>query len=171
MHVLDLGCGPAPLGLAIAERLQGQGRIDGLDLSARQLEYARRRAKVATVPFAFHRGSMDDLPFEDCAFDAVVTSLALHELPPSMRRTTLDEVARVLKRGGIFALVDWSKPRLGLVGLMWLPLLLLRPDEDHWHNAYPDLCRARGLTLKKDVYLNSLVRCQVFEKDAEPANV
>jgi demethylmenaquinone methyltransferase/2-methoxy-6-polyprenyl-1,4-benzoquinol methylase len=107
---------------------------------------------------------MDELPFPDNSFDAVVTSLAIHATPPEVRRVAIGEIRRVLKPGGIFGLVDWSRPRFGLWGLLWLPMLLPRMKGDNWRNTYPDICRQRRMELEKDVYVNSLVRCQIFRK-------
>ncbi len=167
MRVLDLGCGTAALGVAIAEQIGAAGRIHGLDLSERQLAHARRKVSGLQTPFEFHQGSMGKLPFEDATFDAVVSSLAFHAVSPQVRRDALRETARVLKPRSLFALVDLSKPRLGLVALLWLPSLLFEPDKENWHNVYPALCRERGLYLNRDVYLNSLVRCQVFHKETQ----
>jgi ubiquinone/menaquinone biosynthesis C-methylase UbiE len=164
MRVLDLGCGTASFGLVIAERIGDGSQIHALDLSQDQLSHARRKANQLEVPFEFHQGSMDELPFEPATFDAVVSSMALHEVPPAVRRGAIRETARVLKPEGIFALVDWSKPRFGLMTIFWLPFLLFDSSRDNWDNIYPALCREQNLLLTTDVYLNSLVRCQVFRK-------
>ena len=165
MRVLDVGCGTASLGLAIAGQIGAGGQIHCLDLSAQQLAYARHKSNGVEPFFEFHQGSMAELPFEDATLDAVVSSLAFHAVGPKVRRDALREVARVLKPHGLFALVDLSKPRLGLTALIWLPSLLFASDKENWNNVYPSLCGEQGLHLDKDVYLNSLVRCQVFHKE------
>ena len=164
MAVLDLGCGTASFALAIAQRIGAGGEIHCLDLSQRQLDCARRKAQSAQTDLTFHLGSMDDLPFENHTFDVVASSLVLHAVSPQVRRDALCEITRVLKPGGTFVLVDLSKPRLGWVAMLWLPSLLLSPDKENRDNVYPALCRDQGLTLQQDIYLNSLVRCQVFRK-------
>lgn len=166
MRVLDLGCGTAALGMAMADRIGTAGQIDCLDLSERQLAHARRKTSGLATPFEFHQCSMGELCFNDATFDAVVSSLAFHAVPPPVRRDALRETARVLKPRGLFALIDLSQPRLGWTSLIWLPSLLLEPDKENWNNVYPALCREQGLYQDKDVYLNSLVRCQVFHKEA-----
>ena len=167
MCVLDLGCGTASFGLAIAERIGAGGQIHGLDISERQLAHARRKVNGLETSFEFHQCSMGELSFKDATFDAVVSSLAFHAVPPQVRRDALRETARVLKPRGLFALVDLSKPRLGWVTLVWLPSLLFEPDKENWNNVYPALCKEQGLYLDKDLYLNSLVRCQVFHEEAQ----
>jgi demethylmenaquinone methyltransferase/2-methoxy-6-polyprenyl-1,4-benzoquinol methylase len=163
MRVLDLGCGTASLGVAVAERIEPGGSVVGVDLAEKQLAAARRKVERLATPFELRRCSMDELPLEDASFDAVVTSLAMHAAPPPVRRAALRQVRRVLRPSGFFGLADWGRPRAGLLGLLWLPTLI--PNErsrDNWNNAYPELCREVGMELSTDVYINSLVRCQVF---------
>ena len=50
------------------------------------------------------------MPFPDNQFDLVHTSVALHEMKPAQLQAILSEVYRVLKPGGVFALVDFHKP-------------------------------------------------------------
>ena len=165
MEVLDLGCGTAALGRAVAERVGPEGHVVGVDLAEKQLDYARFVTADSSVPFTFHQASMDALPFEPGSFDAVLSSLAFHEVPSEVRRGALTETARVLRPGGFFGLVDWSRPRFGLSALFWLPVLLFEHNSDNWKNTYPDLCQARGLIQETDVYIGSAIRCQVFRKE------
>ena len=166
MHVLELGCGTALFGLAIAERIGPTSRIHGIDLSQNQITYAKRKTSQSNTTFAFHRCSMDEVPFEDATFDMVVSSMAFHEVPSDVRRGAIREAARVLKPAGLFALMDWSKPRFGLMTILWLPFVyFVEYSEDNWNNTYPALCREQSLALLTDVYLTSLIRCQLFRKD------
>lgn len=164
MRVLDLGCGTALFGIAVAELIEDGLEIHGVDLSEKQLEHGRRKTRDSSSRFYFRRCSMHELPYDDCAFDAAITSLALHAVPPEVRQGAIRETGRVLKPGGIFGLVDWSKPHFGLWGALWLPMLLRERKGDNWLNTYPRLCLEVSLQLERDVYLNSLVRCQVFRK-------
>jgi ubiquinone/menaquinone biosynthesis C-methylase UbiE len=165
MRVLDVGCGTAGLGLAVSERVGVTGRVYGIDLSQTQVHYARRKTLAAGANVHLIRGSMDTMPFESNRFDSAVSSLAFHEVPAAVRRGTLREIARVLKPGGFFALVDWARPRWSLGGLAWLPFLLaVEYTHDNWYNTYPALCQENGLVLSTDVFLRSAIRCQVFRK-------
>ncbi len=176
MRVLDLGCGTGLFGLAIAEYIGETGALDGIDLAAAQIEHGRNRAAQLQTPFTFHQSSIDELPFDDQTFDAAASAFTFHHVPPDVRRGAIREIARVLKPGGIFALVDISRPRLSPVGFMgviwfagrWLnPLAEDQVTEDHWYNAFPALCQEQALDPAKDVYLNDIVRCQIFRKRAD----
>ncbi|MCK9240930.1 class I SAM-dependent methyltransferase [Desulfocurvus sp.] len=165
MRALDLGCGPGALSLALAQRAAPGAAIVGLDLSEDQLAYARTQAGGHACALEFRRGSMDELPYPDGHFDLVMTSMALHETPPAVRRAAVAETARVLRPGGLFLLVDWSRPRLGLWGVLWFPLVCRgEKNRDNWNNVYPALCAARSLDLAQDGYINSMVRRQLFRK-------
>lgn len=168
-RALDLGCGPGALSLALAERAAPDASIVGLDLSEDQLACARSQADNAPCPVEFRRGSMDELPYPDGHFDLVMTSMALHETPPAVRRATVAEAARVLRPGGRFLLVDWSRPRLGLWGVVWFPLVCRgENNRDNWNNVYPALCAAQGLELVQDGYINSITRRQLFRRPEAP---
>ncbi len=103
--ILDVGCGPAPL--AIALRARGS-RYVGLDLSAEMLSRARlREGGVRLV-----RGSLP-LPFRDEAFDAVVALgfVEYFEDPESVLR----ELSRVAKTGGVLVVSVPKRHHLSLV--------------------------------------------------------
>jgi demethylmenaquinone methyltransferase/2-methoxy-6-polyprenyl-1,4-benzoquinol methylase len=169
MKALDLGCGPGALSYALAGNADPLAEIHGVDISDDQLNYARAHAGPFACRLEFHHASMDELPFPDASFDLVVTSMALHETPPAVRRQAIAETARVLKHGGRFVLVDWSRPRFGLWGVFWCPLVCFgERNRDNWNNTYPALCRARGMRLVSDAYINSISRRQLFVREERP---
>jgi SAM-dependent methyltransferase len=54
-----------------------------------------------------HTGDMTDLPFPDGAFDVVVSSLAIHNLPTLPARfQAIDQAMRVLRPGGRLVVAD-----------------------------------------------------------------
>ncbi len=164
IKILDLGCGTASMSIAAFEKTKGKAEIHGVDISQDQLGYARQKIEDLPGLFRFHQCSMDDLDFDNESFDIVMTCMALHETPPEVRRRAIRETGRILKNGGIFILVDWSKPRLGLYSILWFPFLFFGDWKDNWKNVYRELCSEQGLALEEDSYINSLARRQVFRK-------
>jgi SAM-dependent methyltransferase len=99
-RVLDAGCGSGPLYAA----LRGRGAVvTGIDASAGMLALAERRLGGDAD---LHQVDLRDrLPFDDGAFDVVVSSLVLHYLEDW--NPTLAELRRVLRPGGrLIASVD-----------------------------------------------------------------
>lgn len=161
--VLDLGCGTGNLSLAIANDYP-ESKIVGIDISNDQLYYGRLKAKDYQN-IEFLNSSIDNLDFKDEYFDLVVSSMVFHGVSPKIRRIAIKEVCRVLKENGKFLLVDWSKPRFGLKGIVGLSFRLKKDTEDNWNNNYIDIASANSLFLKYDNYIDSLTRKQLFVKD------
>ncbi|HYQ96115.1 MAG TPA: class I SAM-dependent methyltransferase [Candidatus Eisenbacteria bacterium] len=99
---LDLGTGVGRVAARLASRVP---RLVCADLAPGMLERARRNARRAGVrnldPV---RLRSDRLPFADGTFDLVVCLGLMEHLPPVSRRGTIQECARVLAPGGLFAL-------------------------------------------------------------------
>lgn len=117
-RVLDLCCGS---GQATAVLAQYSQQVTGLDASPRSLARARQNVPEADYVEAF----AEEMPFPDNTFDLVHTSAALHEMAPEQLRMIVAEVYRVLKPGGIFALVDFHRPTNplfwpGVAAFLWL---------------------------------------------------
>lgn len=94
--VLDLGCGAGiPATRWLAERGYS---VTGVDVSARQLELARRYVPEAT----FIKADMTDLPFEPESFDAAVAFHAIIHVPREEHPALLAAIHRWLKPGGTF---------------------------------------------------------------------
>ncbi len=99
VRVLDLGCGSGCLSC----RLAGAGfQMVGLDASSAMV----RRAKRKSHDFGLVQGDATGLPFGRC-FDAVVLSLALHEMAPATRESVWSQMLRVLRPGGLLVFADF----------------------------------------------------------------
>jgi len=97
-RVLEIGCGGGQNSIVLAK----QGAIvSGIDLSGKQIAYARVLAKREHMKVDFSIGDMQDLSrFSDASFDIVVTAVSLLYVESLDR--TFSEVYRVLKNGGVF---------------------------------------------------------------------
>jgi SAM-dependent methyltransferase len=102
MRVLDAGCGS---GRNLVFLLRMGCHVHGFDRSHEALARARAIA-VDIQPEApgerFRQGDLAQLPYEDAAFDLVVSSAVLHFAEgPEQFETLLGELWRVLVPGGI----------------------------------------------------------------------
>jgi SAM-dependent methyltransferase len=93
--VLDLGCGA---GLVTAD-LTTRASVVGVDISAGQLELARRNVPAAR----FVRADLVDLAFAPGSFDAVVAFWTLIHVPREMHASLFTRIHGWLKPGGLFA--------------------------------------------------------------------
>lgn len=101
-RVLDLACGPGVVTAAVAGVAS---EVVGLDATPAMLEKAEQRCeKAGLTNVSFHLGDAELLPFENGAFDAVVTRLAIHHF--AAPETVLREVGRILRDDGVFVIAD-----------------------------------------------------------------
>ena len=110
-RVLDLGSG-AGVDCFIAAQLVGpQGSVIGLDMTAEQLEIARRNVDpvmkslgYSTPNVRFVEGAIESIPLEDASVDVVISNcvinLSLH------KDRVFQEIRRVLVPGGEFTIAD-----------------------------------------------------------------
>ncbi len=117
-QILDLCCGS---GQATTYLVQSSHNVTGLDASPLSLSRARKNVPQASYIEAF----AEQMPLADHEFDLVHTSVAMHEMDPEQLRQILQEVYRVLKPGGTFALIDFHPPTNplfwpGLALFFWL---------------------------------------------------
>jgi ubiquinone/menaquinone biosynthesis C-methylase UbiE len=94
-RVLDAGCGEGVLSILMRQR---GALVTGVDYSAPNIEAARRYAEKAGLEgdgLTFLQGDAEHLPFEDDAFDLVVSNHVLEHLPDF--RQGAREIRRVTK--------------------------------------------------------------------------
>jgi SAM-dependent methyltransferase len=96
LRYLDVGCGKGEL----ASSLHGDfAYTAGCDPSAGMLQFAENiETRVQEQPGV--------LPFESGSFDFVTAVCVYHHVPPAQRLNLCNEVRRVLRPGGIFAVIE-----------------------------------------------------------------
>jgi SAM-dependent methyltransferase len=99
-RVLDVGSGLGELAAAAAAR---GAHATGIDLAPNMVGAARERHPGLT----FVEGDAEDLPFEDGAFDAVVSAFVINHLPDPERAVA--EMRRVARR---VSLAMWAEDTL-----------------------------------------------------------
>lgn len=103
--ILELGCGTGRVAVPI---LKAGATLVGVDRSDAMLARARQRAKRGGVArrARFVRADIRALPLRSRAFDLVMAPYGILQSLTRERdlRLTLESVARVLKRGGVFGI-------------------------------------------------------------------
>ena len=112
-RVLELGCGAGvPLTAALAD-----GRdVTGVDISARQIELARRNVPAAT----FLQADMTALAFPPASFDAVVAFYSLTHVPRDDVPPLLGRIREWLSPGGALVATMGVEDDPGTVEDDWL---------------------------------------------------
>jgi ubiquinone/menaquinone biosynthesis C-methylase UbiE len=101
-HVLDVACGNGNAALAAARRF---AVVTGVDYVPALLERARARAAADGLALDLRQGDAEALPFDDGAFDVVLSTFGVMFTPDQDRAAA--ELARVCRSGGRIALASW----------------------------------------------------------------
>jgi cyclopropane fatty-acyl-phospholipid synthase-like methyltransferase len=108
-RVLDLGCGTGMLAILAKERAP-DAEVVGLDGDAAILKQARSKAEAVGLEVRFDHGFSTELPYEAASVDRVFATLFFHHLTTDDKRTTLREIARVLRPDGELHIADFTRP-------------------------------------------------------------
>ncbi|MFQ5346993.1 MAG: class I SAM-dependent methyltransferase [Rhodothalassiaceae bacterium] len=99
--IADIGTGTGRF-LALLRGALPQARLIGVEPSPAYRAEAARRTRGARLLHGF----AEALPLGERAVDGVSAVFLFHELPPAVRVRAAAEIARVLKPGGLFVMVD-----------------------------------------------------------------
>ncbi|MBI4050649.1 MAG: class I SAM-dependent methyltransferase [Candidatus Doudnabacteria bacterium] len=103
--ILDVGCGTGVL-LELAKRKFPNSRVIGIDPDKPALALARSRTSRAGLDVELHEAFAESLPLADEESDFCFTSLALHHIPGNLKKQAIQEMYRVLKKGGWVVVAD-----------------------------------------------------------------
>lgn len=144
LRVLDAGIGTGGLSAALAKARSLPFALAGIDLSPRMLCEADRHLRDAGLSADLHLGDVQDLPFEDGAFDLVMVAHVLEHLADPHR--ALAEMVRVLKPGGMLLACLTRRSSLGMyIHLKWRTHRVTADGVGRWF-AQHGLTRIRCLT-------------------------
>jgi cyclopropane fatty-acyl-phospholipid synthase-like methyltransferase len=103
--VLDLGCGSGTDSLLAALKVGPSGRVVGVDITDAQLDKARAMARASGIDHVrFERARIEDTGQPGESFDCVISNGVINLAPEKGR--VFREAARLLRRGGRFAIAD-----------------------------------------------------------------
>ncbi len=112
MHVLDVAAGSG--NAAIPAALAG-ATVVATDLTPELLDVGRAAAARAGAALEWRVADAEALPFDDGAFDAVISCVGAMFAPH--HQATADELVRVARSGGTIALISWTPA--GFIGQMF----------------------------------------------------
>jgi demethylmenaquinone methyltransferase/2-methoxy-6-polyprenyl-1,4-benzoquinol methylase len=114
-RILDVACGTGDLSLTLFE--SGEAQIVGLDFCRPMLDIAQSKATKSGFAVPFVEGDALDLPFRDSSFEAATIAFGLRNL--ASVEAGFRELLRVLKPGGRVAVLEFSKPVVPLLRLLF----------------------------------------------------
>lgn len=108
-RVLDLASGTGDVAFAIAN-LGRPAEVVATDFNAEMLAVAEKKAaeNPPAVPVSFSLADAQALPFEDESFDVVTVAFGVRNFPD--RQKNFAEVLRVLRPGGRYLILEFSRP-------------------------------------------------------------
>ena len=147
---LDVATGGGHTAIYLASR---GFTVTASDISPAMLDSAERLAAERGLSIKTRLHEAETLPYSPASYDLVTCRVAAHHF--SNRESFLAEVARVLKPGGYFLLIDGSIPDGEPVAEQWIHKLEKMRDPSHGRflspGAWQELCRRNQL---------SVVRCE-----------
>lgn len=103
--VLDLGSGAGTDSLVAALMVGSEGSVTGIDMTPEMVENAREGAAALGLRNAtFVEGEIEELPFEEASFDAVISNGVIDLLPD--KEVVFASIFRVLRPGGRIQFAD-----------------------------------------------------------------
>ena len=147
-RLLDVGCGTGPMIELLTSEFADKS-YTGLDITPRMIEVAKSK-NLANATFVV--GDSENLPFDKAAFDAVICANSFHHYPNP--QAFINEVSRVLSKGGRFVLRDYTSNSfvIWLMNHIEMPLAHLVGHGDckvYSCTQVTDMCKKAGLKVIK----------------------
>lgn len=152
--VLDLACGTGTLTIMLKEAVP-EADVTGIDGDSRILNIAGSKASAKQLNIRFDQGMSYNLPYDDNAFDRVLSTLFFHHLTRRDKLRTLSDVWRVLKHGGELHIADWGRPSNPLTGIASYFIRVLDGFEatrDNFNGSLPGLMENAGFSLVQETH-------------------
>jgi demethylmenaquinone methyltransferase/2-methoxy-6-polyprenyl-1,4-benzoquinol methylase len=116
--VLDLMSGMGEMWPALFRKARGRAKVIAVELSQEMCK--RSKATSIRHPAFVVQGNALTLPLASNSVDAVVSAFGLKTFSDSQKQVLAGEIARVLKPGGTFSLVEISVPPSRLLRLPYM---------------------------------------------------
>lgn len=136
-RILDLGCGDGRL-MALARIDRPEARGVAVDFSAVMLEKARERFGGDPAIQIVEHNLDHTLPALG-AFDAVISSFAIHHLAHERKHALYAEIFDHLNPGGVFCNLEHVSSPTSQLHSEWLAVLGVKPEDDDPSNQLLDV--------------------------------
>ena len=108
--VLDFGCGTATLTIMVKE-LYPDAKVTGIDVDKEILNKAIKKVKEKKLDIFLLDYDGSQLPFQDKAFERILSCLVFHHLDTDTKRKVLAEAFRVLGNNGELFIADFGRSK------------------------------------------------------------
>ncbi len=116
-RVLDICCGTGDLTLALQRRAKPGAVVMGSDFCHPMLTGARHKIAREQAPSRLFESDALQLPLRDASLDLLTVAFGFRNL--TNYRAGLEEIRRVLKPGGMCAILEFSQPRNRAFGALY----------------------------------------------------
>ncbi len=138
--ILDLGCSVGISTLSVHRHFvqknghQNPVRTVGLDLSPYMLAVAQAQDTSSEIAQWVHAAA-ESTGFSEACFDVVTLQFVAHELPRAATQAIFTEALRVLRPGGVLAIVD-NNPQSPVIQALPPVLFTLMKSTEPWSDDY-----------------------------------
>lgn len=148
---LDLACGTGDLTKALAQKYP-KGNITGLDITPAMIDLAKKANKAQNINFICE--DMSETKLDNNSYDVITGGYALRNA--SNIELALKEISRLLKRDGIAAFLEFSRPANSISWTIQYHLLKF------WGNLW-------GLIIHRDpsIYAYIAQSCKTYPNNKE----
>ena len=118
--ILDLATGTADVLLTLVKDNPKVVEAYGIDLAEEMLAIGRKKVTLAGLAERVHleRGDAQKIPYQDDHFDVVTIAFGIRNVPNAI--LALQEMFRVLKKGGRALVLEFSLPKIFFVRMFYL---------------------------------------------------
>jgi len=137
--IIDIGCGNGFSTISWARELDAQ--FTGIDYVEKMVETAHSALKTENPDVQsrvnFQTGDLNNLDFDPCSFDVVITERCLQNLPSfALQLNAIVNICKILKRNGLFLMLECSKTSVDKINSALLKISRKPIDPIPWHNLF-----------------------------------